>query len=337
MQALRPLHDQVVVVAGASSGICREAALRFGEAGSRVALAARDEAGLRDVAEAIRRRGGEALVVPTDVTRVEDLDELAERTAREFGGIDTWINGAAVTSYATVEQLTLDEFRRVFEVDFFGQVYGCRAALPYLEERGAGVLICIGSVLSDRAVPLQSAYSAAKHALKAFTESLRVELEHAGSGVQVTLVKPSSINTPLFDHALTKTGMKPKPVPPVYEASIVAGALLYCATHREREVTIGGAGKMLTSMENAAGGLMDRVLKQSGFSMQETDEPKSEDAPNNLYGPLHELNRIEGSFPGRSFSLYTWLRTHPRVAFALAGAFALALATTRAGRDDPGD
>jgi len=333
MQALKPLQDQVVVVTGASSGMCREAALRFGEAGSRVALAARDEAGLRDVAEAIRRRGGKAIVVTTDVSRPEDLDRLAEQTAREFGGIDTWINGAAVTSYATFNQLTLDEFRRVFEVDFFGQVYGCRSALPYLEERGAGVLICIGSILSDRAVPLQSAYSAAKHALKAFTESLRVEVDHAGSGVQVTLVKPSSINTPLFDHALTKTGVKPKPVAPVYEPSIVADALLYCATHREREVTIGGAGKVLTSMETAAGPLLDRVLKQDGFSMQETDEPKSGDAPNNLYGPLHDMNRIEGTFPGRSFSLYTWLRTHPQVALAVAATMGLAVAVAnRPGR-----
>lgn len=331
MKGLKPVSEQRVVITGASSGICREAALRFGEAGARVTVSARDREALGDVVEAIERRGGRAIAVPADVSHPDDLERLAETAAHAFGGIDTWINGAAVSAYATFEQLSLEDFRRVFEVDFFGQVYGCRAALPYLEEQGAGTLICIGSILSDRAVPLQSAYSAAKHALKAFTESLRVELAHAGSDVQLTLLKPASINTPLFDHALTMTGQRPKPPAPVYEPSLVAEALLHCAQHREREFTVGGAGKMITTLESAAGPLIDRAMKDSGFSQQLTGEAK-QDGEHNLYATQHHLNRVLGNHGGRSFSVYTTLRMRPQL--LLAGALlGLAVASVMRRRD----
>jgi hypothetical protein len=176
------------------------------------------------------------------------------------------------------------------------------------------------SALSDRAIPLQSAYCASKHALKAFTESLRVELKHSGSPVQVTLVKPASINTPLFDNALSKTGVAPRPVWPVYAPSIVAGVLVHCATHPERDVAVGGGAALLTSMEALAGPLVDWYLDRTGFSGQQTEEPKPHDAPHNLYAPLASTRTSEGRFPGRRFSAYTWARVHPRLAVATLAA-----------------
>src|SRR5688500_5696142 len=183
MRSLKPIAEQVVVITGASSGIGREAALRFAARGARVVVSARDYDALEALANEIRSSGGQALAVPADVSDAAQVEELAAGAADRFGRIDTWVNNAAVSAYGTFKSLRLEEFRRVIEVNFFGQVNGCRAALPYLERQGCGALICVGSALSDRAIPLQGAYCAAKHALKGFLESLRTELAHGGSEV----------------------------------------------------------------------------------------------------------------------------------------------------------
>lgn len=200
------------------------------------------------------------------------------------------------------------------------QVHGCRAALPYLGREGRGALICVGSALSDRAVSLQNAYCASKHALKGFLEALRVELLHAGSEVQVTLVKPSSINTPLFDHALTRMGYKPRPLAPVYATSIAAGVIVHCAEHRERDIVVGGGGKLLTTLETCAGPLLDWYQVKTAYAGQQSKEPKGADGPHNIAQPLPGMDRSDGSFGGRPFSLYTWLRLRPRAALGAGAA-----------------
>jgi NAD(P)-dependent dehydrogenase (short-subunit alcohol dehydrogenase family) len=333
---LKPVSEQVVVITGASSGIGRESALRFAQRGARVVLAAREAEALRTLESEITAEGGQTLAVPTDVTDSAQVERLAARAIERFGRIDTWVNDAAVSAYATFEQLTLDEFRQVIETNFFGTVYGCRAALPHLKREGRGALICVGSALSDRAVPLQSAYCAAKHAVKGLVESLRVELAHEGSEVQVTLVKPSSINTPLFENALTKTGRKPKPIAPVYAPGIVADAIVHCAEHREREMVVGGGGKLLTAMEGFAGPVLDWFQEKTAFQGQQTQEPESAAAPNNLRQPVAGTARSEGDFGGRRFSLYTWMRLHPRQTLggaAALGSLALVGALRPAARD----
>jgi short-subunit dehydrogenase len=324
MQPLKPIAEQTIVITGASSGNGRATALAAAERGARVVLAARDAEALGALQRTIRERGGEAVAVPTDVAVEAEVQRLAERAEEAFGGIDTWVSNAAVSLYGEIRDLTTEEVRRVMDVNFFGTVHSIRAALPHLERRGRGALILVGSGLSDRALPLQAAYCASKSAIKGFSEALRVELAHAGSQTQVTLIKPSSIDTPLFDQARTKLGYKPKPVAPVYAPSIVAAAILHSAEHREREVVVGGGGKLLTTLEAFAGPLLDWYLVRTAYSGQRSKEPKGADAPSNLYEPLPGMGRVEGSFSGRPFSLYTALRLRPelmRGAALIGGAF----------------
>lgn len=325
MQPLKPLAEQVMVVTGASSGIGRATALMAAARGARVVLAARDADALATLETELRRAGGRALAAPTDVSVEEQVRALAARAAETFGGIDTWVNNAAVSAYGTFEQLPPDEFRRVIDVNLFGQVHGCRAALPYLKQQGRGALICVGSALSDRAVQLQSAYCASKHAVKALTEALRLEQEEAGTGVQVTLIKPASFNTPLFDQAATHLGVKPKPIAPVYDPDIAAQAILYAAEHRTRELVVGGGAKLLTTLEAFAGPLLDWWMVRTATRGQQSQEPRPEEAPSNLFAPLPGQGRVRGSFKGRRTSLYTAARLHPRAAtlaaVAAAGVF----------------
>jgi NAD(P)-dependent dehydrogenase (short-subunit alcohol dehydrogenase family) len=333
MEKLKPVEDQVVVITGASSGIGRDAALRFGERGARVVLAARDIAALEDVADEIRSRGGQALPVQTDVTDYAEVQRLAGRAAEVYGGIDTWINDAAVAAYGTFEQMDLRDLRQQIDVNFWGQVHGARAALPYLKRRGSGAIIFIGSAASDRAIPLQSGYCAAKHAMKALTESLRTELQHEGSGVQVTLVKPASINTPFFDEALTLTGYRPRPVDPVYDVSVVSDVLLHCAEHRERDISAGGGSKLLSTVETFAGPIVDAWFARTGFKGQMTDDGKSAESPNNLYEPLTGDRAVRGPHPERKFSLYTSMRLRGNAPLLALGAAGTAFALLRTRRD----
>ncbi len=208
----RPIQDQVLVITGASSGIGLATAQEAARQGARVVLAARNARDLERAAEALRREGHEALAVPTDVTDFAQVERLAERAADAFGRIDTWVNNAAVGAYAPFDEQPIEDFERIVQTDLMGQVYGAKAALPHLKA-SRGALVCVGSVESRRGLPLQAAYSAAKHAIKGFLDALRLELQHEGANVRVTLVMPSSINTPFYDKAKTQLGVKPMPVP----------------------------------------------------------------------------------------------------------------------------
>lgn len=328
----KPISEQVIVITGASSGIGLATAREAARRGARVVLAARNRHDLERAAEEIRREGGDALAVPTDVTRYDQVEALAHRAVREFGRIDTWVNNAAVSVYGTFKEVSLEDFRREIDVIFFGQVHGAKAALPFLEQ-SHGALVCVGSALSDRGVPLQGAYCAAKHALKGWLDSLRVELMKEGSGVRVTLIKPSSINTPLFNKAKTHMGVMPMPIPPIYEPELAAEAILRAAEGNERDVFVGGAGKALSLAERISPKLLDLQQLRMGFESQKTRWPKSADAPNNLHEPVEDDGGVRGDFTqkAKNRSVYQEIAAHP-AAHSLAAAAALGLGALALGR-----
>lgn len=200
--SLLPISEQVMVITGASSGIGLVTAKAAARQGACVVLAARNEQDLRQAVGDIRASGGRAIHVVADVADPQQVEAIANAALHEFSRIDTWVNNAAVSMYGRIVDVPIEDMRRQMDVNYWGQVYGSRAAVRHLRQRG-GALINVGSAVSDRAIPLQGNYCAAKHALKAFTDALRMELEEEGAPISVTLVKPASIDTPFFEKART--------------------------------------------------------------------------------------------------------------------------------------
>jgi NAD(P)-dependent dehydrogenase (short-subunit alcohol dehydrogenase family) len=241
---LKRLEDQVLVITGGTSGIGLATATRAAERGARVVLCSWNEPELRETVSTIEACGGTARSVVADVTRPEDLERLASTAIEEFGTIDTWVNNAGVSIYGALTEVAIEDMRRLFEVNFWGTVYGARAAVARLRGNG-GVLINIGSIVSDRAIPLQGTYSVSKHAVKGFTDALRVELEEEGAPISVTLIKPSTIDTPYFQHAKNYLAVEPELPAPAFGPEVVANAVLRAAEHPIRDITIGGGGRLV--------------------------------------------------------------------------------------------
>ncbi len=207
-----------------------------------------------------------------------------------------WMYLAAVNLFARFEDTEPEEFRRVVEIDLMGQVHGAMAALPHLKQEGRGALVHVSSMAARRSIPLQSAYSAAKHGIDGFLESLRVELMHEGLPISVTNVMPATIDTPLFDKSRTKLGVKPVAPPPIYEPGIVVDAILHAAEHPERDLIVGGAARAILTSQQVSPKLVDTFFERFGIEVQHTDQPKSPDAPNNLFKYVEGYDRVEGSF-----------------------------------------
>jgi short-subunit dehydrogenase len=305
-QKRTPLNEQVVVITGASSGIGRETARFMAKRSATIVAAARNETALDTLCSEITVRGGRAMPVIADVADPLQVAAIGHQAIERFGRVDTWVNNAAVSIYATVEQLEPDEMRRLIEVNLLGVMYGSRVAVQLMRPRGRGTIVNVGSVLSDRAVQLQSAYSASKHGIAGFSEALRLELQQ-DSGIDVVLIQPSSINTPFFTWARSRFGVKPQPIPPVYEPSAVAEVIAHAAEHGGREIVVGGAGKLLSLGQWLSPSLVDRYLLQGGrgFRQQLTDKP--DDRIDNLFEPSVGAGRTTGDFEGptRPDSMYT--------------------------------
>jgi NAD(P)-dependent dehydrogenase (short-subunit alcohol dehydrogenase family) len=325
--SLKPVDEQVIAITGASSGIGLVAAKMAARQGARVVLAARNERELQRAVAEIRADAGRAVYQVADVADAAQVARIADTAVREFGRIDSWVNNAGVAVYGRLMDMELADMRRQFDVIYWGQVHGSRVAVQHLRAHG-GALINVASALADRAIPLQGNYCAAKHAIKAFTDTLRMELEEEGAPISVTLVKPGSIDTPLFDKAKTYLGVEPQPVPPVYAPEVVAAAILHCAQHPTRDIIAGGMGKIV-SIANAFPRLADRYMERSTFESQKTAIPMGE-RPNNLYDPVaHDGGERGTNWTGRTkaTSLYTTAALHPEItAMATVVGFGLAAA-----------
>lgn len=327
---LKKIAEQVIVLTGASSGIGRATARLAAERGARLVLNSRDEADLAEAADEIRKSGASVATVTGDVADPAGMRHLAEMAVDRFGGIDTWVNNAGVTIYGRIEEVPLEDARRLFETNYWGMVNGTLAALPHLKQFG-GALINVGSVLSETGYPLQGHYVASKHAVKGFTDSLRIELEYADLPIAVTLIEPSAIDTPYAEHAQNYLGVVGKHVPPVYAPEVVAKAILTCAERPHRNVIVGGA-KLFQSVEHAAPRLGDWMKEKVALTGTYGEE-RAEDT-STLYAPRTGDARERGRHPGHvaKSSLYTATALHPMrtlVAVAAVGAGAALLARRR--------
>lgn len=323
---LKPIRDQVIVVTGASSGIGLATARAAAKKGARVVLVARDEGALQRIVADIRARGGEAIYCVADVGSLPEVQAVADAALREFGGFDTWVNNAGVSIYGRIDEVPVEDARRLFDTNYWGVVNGCHAALAHLRVHG-GALINIGSIVSDRAIPLQGHYSASKHAIKGFTDALRMELEHEGAPVALTLVKPASIDTPFTEHARNLMEREPDLPSPVYRPETVAHAILYCASHPKRSITVGAGGGMNALMGRVAPRTTDRMMERSLFDGQKRDEPRRPARRDALYQPPLDNGRLRGPYDGHVAltSVYTRAALNPtRTALALAAVGALA-------------
>lgn len=329
---------RTVVVTGASAGVGRATAVRFAARGDRLALLARGEAGLAGAARDVRAAGGTAMSVPVDVADAAAVDAAARAVEARHGPIDVWVNVAFSSVFARFLDTTPEEFRRATEVTYLGYVNGTRSALACMAPRGRGTIVQVGSALAYRGIPLQSAYCGAKHAIQGFTEAVRCELMHDGSGVRLTMVQLPAVNTPQFGWALSRLPHMAQPVPPIFQPEVAARAIVHAADHpRRREYWVGGSTAMTLIANAIAPGLLDRYLAATGFGSQQTAEPRPPDAPANLWRPVDGAGARDrgahGAFDDRAHgrSIQAWFSRHRAVTAGAAAATGAALGVRRWG------
>ena len=292
---LKPLSRQTVVITGGTSGNGLAAAEAAARRGAAVVLAARNEEALERIAGDLRSRGGRVATCAADVANEEDVERIAATAVERFGGFDSWVNDAAAATYGSVEEVTMEDHRRIFDVNYFGVLMGSRVAARHLRSRGGGAIVNIGSVLSDRAMILQGPYSASKHAVQAATDALRMELEREGVPISVTLIKPGSIDTPYPEHARNYMAAPPRLPPPLYDPRLVADAILFACENPRRQIYVGGGGLLISLAGKFAPRLTDLAMERVGVSAQQKPgDPGERGARDNLYEPRSD-GRIDGS------------------------------------------
>ncbi|MDQ3757044.1 MAG: SDR family oxidoreductase [Actinomycetota bacterium] len=290
----------IVVVTGAGAGVGRATVREFAKEGASLALIGRDADRLEATAKEVEAAGGRALVCPLDVADAGAVDAAASQAEAELGPIDVWVNNAMTSVFSPVHELTADEVRRVTEVTYLGYVHGTLSALRRMRPRDRGTIVQVGSALAHRAIPLQAAYCGAKHAIEGFTESLRCELRHDGSGVRVTAVNLPALNTPQAQWVRSRLPGHPQPVPPIYQPEVAARAIVWAAEHVPREMSVGAITAVTLLANRIAPGLLDRYLARSGYDSQQLDEPVDPHRPDNLFGPVPGHFEAHGRFDDRA-------------------------------------
>ncbi len=289
--ALKPLDQQVIVVTGASSGIGLATSLMAAQRGARLVLAARSAEVLQELAAEIGRGGGAAIAVEADVGIRADLERVAQAAIEHYGRIDTWINNAGLSVYGRLEEIPDEDSQRMFQSNFWGVVYGSLVALKHLRANG-GALINVGSEASEAALPLQGIYSASKHAVKGFTDALRIELEADRAPVSVTLIQPTAVDTPFPEHAGNYLSQEPKLPTPMIAPEKVADVILDAAVKPARDVKVGAMAAINTNVAKVLPSLADKLAGMQ-IGRQQRDE-----APRTQLGTLYEAGQ-SGRIYGR--------------------------------------
>jgi short-subunit dehydrogenase len=319
-------QHRVVVVTGASAGVGRATAQAFAREGASLGLIARGRAGLAGAQHDVERLGGQALVMPLDVADAAAVESAARQIEEELGPIDVWVNNAMTSVFSPIKKMTAEEFKRVTEVTYLGYVHGTLAALKGMLDRDRGLIIQVGSALAYRGIPLQSAYCAAKHAIQGFVDSLRCELIHDKSRVQVTMIEMPALNTPQFGWVKSRLPHKAQPVPPIFQPEVAAEAIVYASHHPRREIYVGMPTVAAIGVNKIAPGALDHYLARTGYDSQQYDGPEDPNRADNLWEPVDAEKDYgaHGHFDPRATRHSPQLWTSMHRGWIAAGALALA-------------
>ncbi|HEX6540117.1 MAG TPA: SDR family oxidoreductase [Ktedonobacterales bacterium] len=324
-------RSEVVVITGSSGGVGRATAQAFAKRGASICLVARGEAGLEGARRDVERLGGRAIIVPGDSSDPQTHERAAQQAEEAFGPIDIWVNVAFTTVFSPFMEITPEEYQRVTNVTYLGYVYATQSALRRMLPRNRGKIVQVGSALAYRGIPLQTAYCGAKHAIQGFTESLRAELIHNDSDVQLTMVQLPAVNTPQFTWGRNKMPRKAQPVPPIYQPEVIAEAIYWAAHHKKRQLYVGGSTVIVLMGNKFFAKFGDWYLGKTGYDSQMRAEKRDPNQPDNLFQPADTTKDYgaHGAFDQRSIdhSYEVWAAEHKGlIATALAGVAGAAVA-----------
>jgi short-subunit dehydrogenase len=318
----KPIKNQTMVITGASSGIGLATALMAARQGAQVVISSRNAEDLRRIARRLNEEEGlKVYAVPADVTRFEDILHLRQQAEAKFGPIDTWINNAGISIYGPLLDIPEEEERQLFETNFWSIRHGCKVAVEALRENG-GTLINIGSEVSQRSIPLQGMYAASKHAMKAYTDALRIELKKQNVAIAVCLIRPAAINSLYADHAVNHLNQGAPSLPdPCYHPDVAAKAILACAEKPRRDVYVGGPSRLYAILDIFLPALVDKLMVEKMFRQQTRGTTHFHSELNEgLTHPPASEGMVEGGHRTRvrKTSVYTAMSLYPWRALSIS-------------------